>query len=461
MKTTIIALLTLVISLPAVAQDSCNCEQSLGKLIDRIESGYPGFAEKTTDTLLYNHFKNRLVQKSKSTDNANCYGLLKSYLSYFRDAHMSLIQLDKGEDPPAVEDSATRVDLTLDDFYEYLAKSTDVHEGVWKSPYYKVGIIKVDDEYQGFIIEASNPGWAANEVKFRLMENGEAAYYMGNHSLEEDSYELIESCILSFKNVNAVFVKELPEPKLTEDEISERLASVEGFYFRKLTDRTSLLCISSFEDAYVQRIEKIVSDNGHAIENCENLIIDLRNNLGGTYDAYDEILPYILTGNTRSVGSEFLVTRTLIDDVESWFDDEAGKEKARRWIGLFRGHIGTFVNVDTSRVTFSDIKIAEHSPRQIVVLANKRTASSGEAFVLEAKQSKKVKILGVPTYGAIDYGSATLFDFGCPDYRLMMPTWRAMRLPEYPLDNIGIQPDVYLDESVGDWVEFAVDYLEN
>jgi C-terminal processing protease CtpA/Prc len=248
---------------------------------------------------------------------------------------------------------------------------------------------------------------------------------------------------------------------LTEDQIESRLEAIEGFYFIKLTDKTSLLCISSFEDPYVERIERIVSENQQAIENCENLIIDVRNNLGGTYDAYDEILPYIVTNQNREVGTEFLVTQTLIDGVEAWFDDEAGKEKARRWIDMFKGNIGKFVNTDTSDVYVNKIQIAEHSPRQIAVLANKRTASSGEAFVLEAKQSKKAKILGVPTYGAIDYGSATPFDFGCPDYQLMMPTWRSMRLPDYPIDNIGIQPDVYLDESVEDWVQFAVDYLEN
>ena len=128
---------------------------------------------------------------------------------------------------------------------------------------------------------------------------------------------------------------------------------------------------------------------------------------------------------------------------------------------MFEGNLGKFVNTDTSDVYTSDIEIAEHSPKQIAVLVNKRTASSGEAFVLAAKQSKKVKVLGVPTYGAIDYGSASLFEFGCPDFQLVMPTWRIMRLPDYPIDNIGVQPDIYLDESVEDWLQFTVEYLES
>jgi len=461
MKLCVLAILMSVLPISSFAQDNCNCEQSLILLIKKMEREYPGFTEKTADTIMYRDFKDRLIIKSENTTDSDCYDLLTHYLSYFRDGHISLFQTNSTQDTQTDKTTGGTVDITPDDFYKYIPESNDELEGVWASPYYKVGIIKANDEYRGFIIEASNPGWKANEIKFRLMDNGEANYYMSNHSLEEGTFELYDDCILSFKEVNAVFIKELPEPKLTENEIALKLDKIQGFYFTKVTDRTSLLCISSFEDAYVERIEKIVSDNQQAIENCKNLIIDIRNNLGGTYDAYDEIMPYIHTGITRGVGSEFLVTQTLIDDVESWFDDEVGKAEARRWISMFEGNIGTFVDTDTSGVHISEPDIAEHSPEQIVVLVNKRTASSGEAFTLAAKQSKKVKVLGTPTYGAIDYGSATVFTFGCQNYELLMPTWRAKRLPDYPIDNIGVQPDIYLDNSVEDWIQFAIEYLEN
>jgi hypothetical protein len=461
MTTGIAAFLVLFIPSPSFSQDSCECKQALSQLIDKVESEYPGFAEKTADTLRYGDFKDRLMIESENTRDTDCYDLLNHYLSYFRDGHVHLIHTNETQDSQAGKEAGDKADITLDDFHEHISKSDDEFEGIWNSPYYKVGIIRVYNGYQGFIIEASNPGWKANDIKLRLMDNGEADYYMGDHSLEKGTFELFDECILSIKDVGVVFVKELPEPKLTESEIESKLDRIEGFYFTRLTGRTSLLCISSFTDPYVERIEKMVSDNQQAIESCENLIIDVRNNLGGTYDAYDEILPYILTNQIRGVGQEFLVTQTLIDNVESWFDDEEGREMARRWISKFEGNIGKFVNPDSSDVDISEIAIAEHSPKQIAVLVNKRTASSGEAFVLAAKQSKKVKILGVPTYGVIDYGSASLFEFGCPDYQLMMPTWRIMRLPEYPLDNIGVQPDIYLDKSVEDWVQFTVEYLES
>lgn len=463
LNTSIAACIILVISLSSSShsQDSCDCKQALRQLIDKMESEYPGFKEKTADDIRYRAFKDRLMIESGNTRDSDCYDLLNHYLSYFRDAHVSLIQTNETHNPRSDTAEGARADITLDDFYRHISESDDELEGVWSSPHYKVGIIRADDEYQGFIIEASNPAWKAYEIKFRLMDNGDADYYMGDHSLEEGTFELLDGSILSIKDVRVVFVKKSPEPKLKQSEIESRLDRIEGFYFVELTDRTSLLCIASFTDPYVERIEKMVSDNQRAIESCENLIIDVRNNLGGTYDAYDEILPYILTNQIRSVGQEFLVTQTLIDDVESWFDDEEGREMGRRWIGMFEGNIGKFINTDSSDVYVSEIKIAEHSPKQIAVLVNERTASAGEAFVLDAKQSRKVKILGVPTYGVIDYGSASLFEFGCPAFQLMMPTWRSMRLPDYPLDNIGVQPDIYLDESVEDWVQFTVEYLES
>ncbi len=170
-------------------------------------------------------------------------------------------------------------------------------------------------------------------------------------------------------------------------------------------------------------------------------------------------MPYILTNNTRQVACEYLVTQTLINVVPYWFDDDEGKREAQRWISMFENNIGKYVNTDTLDVSLSKINIQKNSPKQVAILVNNKTASSGEAFILQVKQSKKVKILGIPTYGVVDYGSSGLFDFGCSIYKLRMPMWRTMRLPDYPIDNIGIQPDVYLDKSVKDWVQFTIDYL--
>ena len=40
-----------------------------------------------------------------------------------------------------------------------------------------------------------------------------------------------------------------------------------------------------------------------------------------------------------------------------------------------------------------------------------------------------------------------------------LPTYRSLRLPDYPIENIGMQADLYLDNSIKDWAKFAFDYL--
>jgi len=441
------------------AQENCACEQALIQLIQKVESEYPGFQDKTKDKLVYNNYKETLLIKARTIQEPACIGLLRSYKDFFKDGHIAIYPVEEEQNVQLNKMPDNKVAITLKEFQNLLLNTTDPLEGVWRSGTYKVGIVKMNNEYQGFIIEADTAYWKANEIKFRLFENGKANYYLRDHSLSEETYELVDGWVLYFNYSR--YYKELPKPKLSESEIKSRINEIEGCYFKKVSDKTVLLCLSSFEHNYVERIEKLLADNKKAIESSENLIIDVRNNLGGTYDAYDEIFPYILTKNIRGLGMEFMVTQTLIDGIESWYDDEEGKKKANEWITLFKGKMGEFVNTDTTDIYINEIKLAEHSPKQVVILVNRRTASSGEAFVFDARQSKKVKILGTPTYGALDYGSASFFNFGCKNYKLMMPTWRSMRLPEYPIDNIGIQPDIYLDKSVKDWVRFAVDYLEN
>lgn len=458
MKKILVSIVSVFVISFCSAQDDCNCEKALKQLIRKVETEYPGFTEKTKDKPVYDNYKANLLTSAQDINESDCIGLLRTYLQFFKDGHVSLLRLDDGLNVQQSKVPETRVTISPEEFQKRMLNTSDPMEGVWRSGSYKVGIIRQDKEYEGFIIEADTAWWKPNEIKFILFGNGKANYYLRDHSLSEESWELSDGWILYLNS--SKFFKELPIPALTEGEKKSRMMEIEGCYFKQLSEKTALLCFSSFEHTYVERIKKLLADNRRAIESCENLIIDIRNNPGGDYEAYADLFPYILTNSVRGMGMEFKVTQTLIDGIQDWYDDEDGKKKAREWISMFQGKMGEFVNTDTTDIYINEIKPAKKSPKQVVILANRRTASSGEAFLLDARQSKKVKIIGTPTYGALDYGSASFFFFGCKNYKLMMPTWRSMRLPDYPIDNIGIQPDIYLDKSVKDWIAFGVDFLE-
>ncbi|MBB2148300.1 hypothetical protein GM920_05195 [Pedobacter sp. LMG 31462] len=291
---------------------------------------------------------------------------------------------------------------------------------------------------------------------------------MLDKSLQQGTYSFHEGGILFFNELKSVFVRQQAHPVLNASQIAEKIDEIEGFYVKKLSPKTTLIRLSNFSYGYVNRIEQLIEKNKELLGQTEYLIIDLRGNGGGTDDAYAKLLPFILTNPVRSMGVEYLATQTLIDGLETYKnglqDVEKNKpeiERINRNVKLFKENLGKFVNTSGKSVEIDTIQLAAHSPKQIVILSNERVGSAAENLLLIGKQSKKVKILGTPSFGVLDYASARFFKFGCPNYQLLLPTYRSLRLPKYPIDNIGVQPDTYLDETVTDWTDYALKYLED
>lgn len=452
------------------SQTGCDCPKLLNLVIDKVENEYPGFWDKTKDTTAYNQFKNELKKSAQTAIKTNCGDLLNQYCIYFKDRHLGLYKKII-TDKKRTEISSEIFDYDVTKFNKYLTGKPFELEGVWKSGGYMVGIKKQNDSYIGFVIKSENPSWKENEIKFKLLDNNKAEYHMGDHSEVNKTYVALKNCILDFKGEgnDIVFRKEFPEPIIPKDSLSNYINEIEGFYIRKLSEKTLLFRIASFEYAEVDRINELISSNKSTLDTTDNLIIDLRGNGGGTDIAYRPLLPYIFTNPRRVISGEYLVSQTLIDNLENWANTADTLKEAdeilsvRKDISRMKKNIGKFIPYsETESYGFSEQDYAVSTyPKNIVVLVDKKSGSSTDNFLLKARQSKKVKLFGTPSAGVVDYLSLIEFKIGCPEYSLYMPTVRSLRLPEYPLDNIGIQPDVYMDKFIGDWVEYAKLYLEN
>lgn len=446
-------------------QTNCNCEQNLTKLIAKVETEYPGFSIKTKGSVLYSELKVKLGIEAKKADESTCKQLLKRYTDFFNDPHLWVGA--NGTPFAAGGTTGTVASLAVDikDFQNQVQTSTDELEGIWTTDGYKLGIKKAGkNEYVGFIIEAASATWKPKEIKFKLFANGEFEYALLDKSLKNGSYKHDEG-ILFMDEVSVALVKQFPKPKVDSAKLAATLKEFEGFYFKQLTSKTAVLKLPSFEYQYLKEIDQLIEQNKAQIESTENLIIDLRGNPGGTTDAYKKLLPYIMGKSIRNSGAEFLATQTYIDNLERYkktLDKGVSTTGIDNNIATMKANLGKFVNFNAAGalVQIEEVKQASKSPKNVVILVNKRTGSSAEYLLFIAKQSKKVKLMGIPSYGALDYGNAYLINFGCANYQILMPTYRALRLPDYPVDNIGFQPDVYLDRSVKDWLAFAVKYLE-
>lgn len=471
MKIFLYLLLFLLSNSAFAQQQNCNCSQALENLIAKVEKEYPGFAEKTKDTLMYNNLKVNLKNEIGTVSNENCLPVLQKYVAYFKDSHIWLLPSQQPQ--TAVKEINTGSEIFKIDIKKFkkdILTSIDKFEGIWKNDAYEIGVKRIKpNEYVGFIISADPKYWKPNEIKFKLSGNGKYEYKMQDHSVQKGTFTIDEKGLLYFKEILTELVKQTPNAKLSAEEITLKVSELNGFYCKRLTNKTSILKLSNFSYPFVATIENLIEKNRNILENSENLIIDLRGNRGGTTDAFQKLLPYILTNPIRHTGAEHLSTPNFIYQLKKYNASLAENERNKAIIienesriKLLEANVGKYVNFSDSTVVTDSIILNAKSPKQIIFLTDNKVASAGESFLLIAKQSKKVKLIGTPTSGVLDYANAYFFDdFACTNYKLLLPTYRSLRLPEYPIDNIGIQPDIYMGKTIEDWEKFAVEYLEH
>ncbi|RMG81468.1 MAG: peptidase S41, partial [Bacteroidetes bacterium] len=197
------------------------------------------------------------------------------------------------------------------------------------------------------------------------------------------------------------------------------------------------------------------------ITSTENLIIDLRYNGGGSDMSFEKLLPIIYTNPIRTIGVEFLSTplnnRRMVELMNYPDLSEEDKKWAKDALEILNQHIGEFVNLDSTTVTITTYDTIYLYPKNIGIIINEGNASTTEQFLLAAKQSKKVKLFGTTTFGALDISNMHFVNSPCNDLKLGYGLSRSMRIPDMTIDDKGIQPDYYIDKTIPTykWIDFV------
>jgi hypothetical protein len=241
--------------------------------------------------------------------------------------------------------------------------------------------------------------------------------------------------------------------------------------YKKLSDQTVMLRLPSFDYDDKVLIDSLVGNNLKEITSTPNLIIDLRSNGGGTDFSFDTLMPLIYSQPYYSDAVEYYASdgniRSLEESLAAGDVRKGGEEWLNKLVKLMKEHRGEFVMVDPPDTVRQDT--VYKFPRKVGLIADDFCASSCEQFILDSKHSTKVTVFGCNTYGVLDYSNTSPEPF--PDQEglfVWMPKTRSTRLPEHPVDNIGIPPDVVINlpynmnprDEADDWVIFVKDYLE-
>jgi hypothetical protein len=245
------------------------------------------------------------------------------------------------------------------------------------------------------------------------------------------------------------------------------------YWTLKQIDSTTLLFrIPDFSWSSKPIIDSLIRTNYDLITKTPILIIDLRGNGGGIDYSYLELLPFLYTNSYESKGVEWLASKGNIEffekSIESGNVRKGHENDMKELVKVMKKNQGSFVATEDTKTDTVKYDSVFKYPQKVGLIVNDFCASSCEQFILAGKNSFKTTVFGTNTLGVLDYSNTVPVSLPMENISLRYPMTRSQRLPENPIDNIGIEPDVRIDlpdnlnikDEVDEWVLFVKDYLE-
>lgn len=475
MKKTLTIVLVIISGIVSAAECSCNeIYKWVRTTIEENDAGYH-YVMKQKGVDSYNEHNANFEKIIDKADNTrDCVSILRNWLQFFRKGHLDIFIKNTAFNSPLDNDSTLfldweKIEITDSAFFEQLLISGDSNfVGVWKSDFYKIGVIKSKDEFVGFILEADGIFWKKFQVKLRITKDSDdgnfiCTYYMRDHS--EKIYSKVQILEKAYLQIGDIYFKRLapyiPKNQILDNYVESMNATLP--FFRSVNENTLLLRIPSFTFDQKAFIDSVLNEHQDLISSTRHLIIDIRNNGGGSDASYQKLLPYIYTNPYRHIGAAFLSTPLNNKKMKSYLEYPNLTDEEELWVRnnlkILNEGLGKFVNLDSSIVSEVKFDTVYTYPKKVSILINENNASTSEQFLLAAKQSQKVKLYGRTTAGILDFSNMNFVDCPCGDITLGYSTSKSFRIPDYPIDGIGIQPDFYLDKTLPDylWVDYISD----
>ena len=342
-------------------------------------------------------------------------------------------------------------------------------EGIWEVANYKIGIRKEGVNYIGFIIESGSENWKSGMVKLKIEQEGDklkSTFYTFDYSpVLSENPELIGD---NYLQIGQIVLKRLSPTFPSNSFFDNYFKSIyaQKPYLEELNTTTLYMRIPSFVLTEKQGIDSVLTANRSKILKTENLIIDLRNN-GGGGGSYANLRTFLYTNPIRIIWVEYLSTtlnnQRFLDYANSTQYDFSVRERQRykEDYDKLQSRLGEFVNLAGKDIVTYQQDIIYEYPKNVGILIDKGCASATESFLLDAKQSKKVKLFGTTTRGAFDMANIYSVESPCKEFKLWYCLSRNLGIPDMVIDEIGLQPDYYLDKTIPQykWVEFVNDVL--
>lgn len=451
------------------------CRKELDWVIQYCEANLPSYQDSVAGKsgAQYSKLKATLRnQADQISDPTQAYKILVRYVEFFKDNHTSIstrsVQVDE-KDPASlaaflgsdVFKGRESVAVTPDMQTQYPV--TDLR-GVYTNGdgTYVVAVVPAKDgsgRYLGVILESKTQLWVPGQVKFELTKSGgdfEAFVYTRNHAVAYSPNYKLRAGVLG----DAWFKTSLPE------RTSQNVNVGAGLEFKQLDSETAYVRVPSFSGGFTADLNRFYSANKPVIDKSKYLIIDVRNNGGGSDGNAFPLLNYIYTHPIKQDKVELYVTPGTIQAFEDQLKvyEADPKNFDRSYVlmakmeleAMKRAKPGSYIVRQSGNSQI--VKKAAQMPKAVAVIVNSRCASACESLVFWAKQSSKTIVVGENTGGYVGYGEVG--EVETPQYKFSLNCSKTRYNYHRRFEVTGIPPDVVLSMD-SDWIEQAKDLLKS
>lgn len=459
----------------ATAQD-CPCSENFSWAKKTFEENDAGFQyvidQKGKEA--YSQHNTIFADKVKTViTKEDCALVIYEWMKFFRGGHISANAVNNDPNTgnaaaaPEVHNNWEKYNITEKQFTKHLAKANPSSlEGIWKTTPYTIGIIKKDDGYVGFILDGGGTAWQKNQIKLSIKPNADKTGYNGEFFLRNYQLYKFENARLIGANTLMLgrFIIQRANPKIQDTKATKsylELATADGPLVQQHSENTLILRIPSFDGGYKKNIDSVLKANHDKIISTKNLIIDVRNNGGGSDGSYAKIIKYLYTNPIRIVTTQMYSTKLNNERMEGFLKEpgisEAEKAEITADLKKLNDNSGKFVSLSEQKVFVQTLDTVYPYPENVAILVNENNASTTEQFLLAAKQSAKTKLFGATTAGMLDISNMHFLISPCGTIQLGYCLSKSYRIPHMAIDDKGLQPDYYLDSEIPneEWVNYA------
>lgn len=458
----------------SIVGQNCTCLEQFDFFEEKIRLNYSGFRDKVTEQTRTDfeahNAQYRQMAAATTTDTA-CYKLLSNWKSWFKDGHVQIQNALLWAKPAEIRAAFLhweKINLDETGAKNYLLQAgRQPIEGIWRSTEgaYTVALTQqpaTQRQWAASILQADGVYWMPGQVKFELAPLPDSTrfavrYFMRDHKLQLDTARLTgDSLVLHTLGIW------LRQPLQGEAPPISKTPAPVRYRFALLDSATALLTITTMDVSARSELDKLMKKHKKTLKKTPNLIIDCRDNGGGSDITYRLVSPYLYTGRIRGYHAQIWATRDNAGKYANWQKEKDSPWYLRMYAGMMKRKIlrneGKMLG---KRKTYRTRKFKRRAfPKKVAVLINEYCASSCEAFIMMAAQSEKVTLIGENTAGVSDYGNLHTMKFPCGDLAFRYPTTRTRAVDDGKgIDGVGIPPDVRVGPEVKDWVEFARQYL--